>query len=91
MSILRTPKGNTVAVTWASSGAGPTNVYVSLYDVAGSLVSSATMVSSDADHYYFNLTLPNTADYYTVKTVATIGGKPYINWYKVKTLTVEVS
>jgi len=71
--------GNTVKVTWVSSGANPTDVSLRIFDKDATLVSSSTMTESGSGvgHFYHFQTLPDSPGSYVAETLAVIGSKNY--------------
>ena len=78
MRIVKSLKGNTVDITWVSSGVTPTDIFALVYNGSETLVHSATMSSSGNGHYYNAFTIPNSRGFYSCKTTATINSNPYI-------------
>ena len=82
--------GDTLTVTWVSSGVAPTTIAAAIYNGSDSMVNSISMTSSGNGHYYSTYTIPNTPGYYVAQTLATISGKPYKDRMKFKIVTGEV-
>lgn len=82
--------GDTVKVTWVSSGVTPTTLYAALFSGSETLISSVSMTSSGNGHYYANITIPDTPGYYASETKAVINGFPYIRKLKMNGVTGEV-
>lgn len=83
--------GTTRVMTWVNSGITPTGLSVSVLAGSSTLVSSAAMTSSGNGHYYQPVTLPTTPGFYVVRWQATIGGKPYKNEVRIRTILGEVA
>ena len=90
MSIPKKVIGNTIQVTWVSSGQTPDPIIAAIYNGSDTLVNSAAMVDSGNGHFYHNYTLPNTTGFYVAETIATIGGNPYKNRITFQAVTGEV-
>lgn len=82
--------GDTVQVTWISSGQTASAIHCAVYNGSETLVDSATMSDSGNGHYYHYHTVPNSIGFYVAETVATIGGKPYRRRVKYKAVEGEV-
>ena len=82
--------GDTIRLTWISSGALPSEIYGAIFDGAETLVSSSTMSSSGNGHYYLDVTLPDTPGYYAAELNAVINSFPYRRKIKIKGVTGEV-
>lgn len=82
--------GNTLRTTWVNSGASATQIYSSLINRDGILVSSASQQSSGNGHYYADLALPNSAGNYLNKQGGVIDANTYVRWQIVKLIAPEV-
>ena len=82
--------GNTIRVTWVSSGVTPTTIYTGVYDGDETLVHSESMVSSGNGHYYLDYTVPTSLGYYATEVNASINSKVYKKRLKFQTVTGQV-
>lgn len=79
------PTDTTDSFIWVFSGQAPTGISVAIVDTsAATVVTSASMTSSGNGHYYQVLTYPSTPGLYTVEWKATINGKPYRNFERIR-------
>ena len=82
--------GDTIKVTWVSSGDVPSPILALIYTSSETLVSSVSMTSSGNGHYYSNYTIPNTPGFYVAETLATLDSLPYKRRVAFKAVTQEV-
>lgn len=82
--------GDTVEVSWINSGITPSAIHYAAYNGSETLVDSAAMTSSGNGHYFGLHTVPNSAGFYVVYTIATISGKPFKRAEKYEAVTYEV-
>jgi len=82
--------GDTVRLTWVSSGAVPSAISSSVFDGSDTLINSASMSSSGNGHYFSDYTVPSSTGYYVAQTDATLDGLPYKNRTKFKVVKQEV-
>ena len=82
--------GDTIKVSWVSSGVTPSTISAAVYNGSETLVNSVAMTSSGAGHYWSSYTLVNTVGYYAVKTHAVVSAAPYINKINFKAITGDV-
>jgi len=81
--------GNTIKVTWVSSGITPSAISLSIFNGSDTLVNSLSMTSSGNGHYYGLYTLVNTLGYYVAQTDATVASKPYKKRFAFKAISKE--
>ena len=82
--------GNTIRLTWVSSGITPSSIVASVYDSSETLVDSGTMTSSGNGHYYYDHTVISTPSFYVAEIIATINSKPYKNRNRFQAVKGEV-
>ena len=82
--------GDTIELSWVSSGSSPSDIYAAVYDGDETMVDSMTLSSSGNGHYFFDYTLPTSTGYYVVEYVATISSNPYKSRKRFKTVRNEV-
>lgn len=82
--------GDTIRLTWVSSGAVADQIGVTAYDSDESMVGSMSMSSSGNGHYYADYTLDNTPGYNVFQTTAWVSSYPYINRTKINKVLEEV-
>ncbi len=82
--------GDTIEISWVSSGVSPSDIYCAVYNGSETLVDSATMISSGNGHYYHLHTIPNSEGFYVAETLATVSTKPYGRRIKFKAIKGEV-
>lgn len=82
--------GDTIRLTWVSSGAIASDIYAAIKDGDEILVHSESMISSGNGFYYLDYTVPGSSGYYVSDMIGTIDGKPYVRKLKFKTVTGEV-
>lgn len=83
--------GNTVTVTWVSSGVTATPISVSILDNTETSVSSITLTDSGNGHYFADVTVPNSSGYYVAEITAVVNLNTYKNRMKFKAITCEVT
>lgn len=76
-NIVRTMIGDTLEMTFVSSGVTFSPIWGSVYDGSESLVSSWTMQSSGNGHYYYNYTAADSPGFYDAKMVGYVNSSPY--------------
>ena len=81
--------GDTMKVTWVSSGVTPSALIGDIVSGSETVVDSFTMSSSGNGHYYGFYTI-TTEGYGVARTVATIGGLPFKRSIKFRGIAVEV-
>jgi len=77
MAIPKYLAGNTVSMSWVSSGQTATTISVAIISGSETVVSSVAMTSSGNGHYYANVTLPATEGFYVREDLAVIDTKTY--------------
>lgn len=93
MSLNRTVEviaGDTIRLTWVSSGASPSPIVSTLFSGSETLVSSVAGVSSGNGHFYAHHNLPNTAAWYANKWFAFVSPDTYVKYQYVKAIKPEV-
>ena len=89
MNMTKKLIGDTLKVTWVSSGVTPSTLYSALYDGSDTLVSSLSMTGSGNGHYFSEHTVPNSQGFYVAETLAMVNTKPYKNRLRFKAVTGE--
>ena len=89
MSLPKKLIGNTLQVTWVSSGQTPSPISAAIRDGSDTLVNSKTMTSSGNGHFFYDY-VPTSVGFYVAETIATIGSNPYKNRVPFKVITGEV-
>ena len=69
--------GDTLKVTWVSSGTSPSQANHAIYNGAEVLVNSETMTDSGDGHWYSNYTVPNSNQNMVAETVVWVNSYPY--------------
>ena len=82
--------GTTREFYWINSGVTPDQLVFNLVSGSETLVTSGNFVSSGNGHYYFLLTAPSVNGFYSAASIASIGGKPYVNKELIKIINSEV-
>lgn len=83
--------GDTIRVTWISSGTVPDTIITAVYDGSESLVSSGAMVSSGNGHYYYNYTIPDSGpQFYVAETLSYVDSLPYRRRVRFQVIEGEV-
>jgi len=82
--------GDTVRLTWVSSGAVADSIGVAAYDSDETVVGTVAMVSSGNGHYYGDYTLSNTPGYIVFQTTAWVSSYRYVNRVKLNKVLEEV-
>lgn len=91
MPIAQTLPGNTVRISWISSGATADSITQSVFDNQGACVASLrTMLNSGNGHYYDLYTVPTSLGYYVSQIDAVIDSKPYSRRVRFQVLFFEV-
>ena len=81
--------GNTIKVTWVSSGVSPTDIYTAIRNSSDTMVNSVAMTDSGNGHYYSAYTLVNSLGFFVAETIATVSGAPYKNRSRFKAISGE--
>lgn len=83
--------GDTIRVTWVSSGTVPDSITAAIYNGQEVLVESGSMVSSGNGHYYYNFTIPDSGQqFYVAETVSYVNSLPYKRRVRFKAILSEV-
>jgi len=82
--------GDTLQITWVSSGSTANPINYAVYNGSETLVDSASMTDSGNGHYYGLHTIPSSVGFYSVYTEATVSGKPYRRYTNYKAVKGEV-
>lgn len=91
MALTETLIGDTVDITWISSGTDPSQITAEVRDKTETLVMSATaMTSSGGGHFFAKFTLPNSRGLYAAKVTAWVNSSPYHRVTLIKGVTGEV-
>ena len=77
MAIVRTVIGDTLEMTFVSSGVTFSPIWGAVYDGSESLVSSWTMQSSGNGHYYYNHTTATTPGFYDSRMTGYVNSAAY--------------
>jgi len=83
--------GDTIKLTWVSSGDTPDSLVAAIYDGNEILVDSGSMVSSGSGHYYYNYTIPDSGgQYFAGYMTAMVGGVQYRRAVRFRSILGEV-
>ncbi len=82
--------GNTIRLTWISSGATPSPITAAIFTGSETLVSSVSMTDSGNGHYFADYTVSSLQGYFVYESTATINSLPYKNRTKYRTVLEEV-
>lgn len=82
--------GDTVRITWISSGVSAEPINAAVYDGDEILVDSGSMTDSGNGHYFYDHTVVNTPGYYVAETTATVGTNPYKRRVKFQAVLEQV-
>lgn len=70
--------GDTIKLTWISSGTIVSSMSFTVIDGSEAIVSSASnMTDSGGGHWYADYIVPNSIGFYVAHSTAVINGKPY--------------
>ncbi len=82
--------GDTVKITWVSSGTTMSPATTVIYNGSETAVSSISMTSSGNGHYYANYTVPDSAQWMVAETVMVTNSFPYKRRTKFRVVRKEV-
>jgi hypothetical protein len=88
--ILETIGGNTLRLTWVSSGDTASPISSALYDGAETLISSVAATSSGNGFYYAPMRLPTSMPWYVNEWIAVINASTYVSRQLVRVHRWEV-
>jgi len=90
MAIKRHLVGDTVRMTWISSGTTPSPIFNHLLTGSETSISSTSMTDSGNGHFFRDLTLPDTPGFYVSESVATVDSFEYKRRKRFQIILAEV-